>query len=102
VNIDHLGRTLWDYGASPGLAATTMGTMYAAQQMPDPRSRPGWVTAGQLGSLAEGAIGNYGRGALVGEAINLVIGTPIRPATVGLGAAALGVLGAIVPRLLGG
>lgn len=101
VNIDHLGRVLWDTGASPGLAATTMGGMYAAQQLPDARSRPGWVTGNQLGQLAANAAGDYATGYLVGAAINAAVGTPYRASTLGAGTAVLGVLGAVVPRLLG-
>ncbi len=102
VNINALGQTLWDTGASPGLAATTMAGMYAAQQMPDPNSRPGWVTGHQLGQLAQNAAGDYVRGYLVGSAINTVIGTPIRNSQFGAGNAVLGVIGAVVPKLFGG
>lgn len=102
VNIDHLGRTLWDVGASPALAATTMAGMYAAQQLPDPRSRPGWVTGNQLGQLAENAVGDYAKGWMVGKAINATIGTPYSAPVFGLGNSALGVIGAVVPKLFGG
>lgn len=102
VNIDALGRTLWDAGASPALAATAMGSLYAAQQLPDPRSRPGWVTGHQLGQLARNAAGDYVTGLLVGAALNGVVGTPFRASTYGLGNLALGVVGAVVPKLLGG
>ena len=101
VNIDALGRTLWDSGASPALAATTMASMYAARQLPDPASRPGIVTVGQLGQLAANAVGDYGRGALVGAALNAIVGTPLGYATFGYGAAALGVIGTVVPKLFG-
>lgn len=101
VNIDALGRTLWQSGASPQLAGATMGAMFAAQQLPDPRSRPGVVTGNQLGQLAMGAAGDYTKGLLVGHALNAVIGTPFRPGAVGLGVAALGVIGSVVPRLFG-
>lgn len=102
VNIDRLGRTLWDTGASPDLAATTMAGMYAAQQLPDRNSRPGWVTGHQLGSLAANAAGDYAKGYLAGAAINTVIGTPFRASSFGTGNAVLGVLGAVVPKLFGG
>lgn len=102
VNIDYLGRTLWDTGATPQLAASTMAGMYAAQQMPDSRSRPGWVTGNQLGQLAANAAGDYAKGYLAGAAINTVIGTPFRNSTFGAGNAVLGVLGAVVPKLFGG
>jgi hypothetical protein len=101
VNIDALGRTLWDAGASPNLAATTMAGMYAAQQLPDPHARPGWATGNQLGQLAANAAGDYASGYLAGAAINTLIGTPYRASTFGGGAAVLGVLGAVVPKLFG-
>jgi hypothetical protein len=102
VNINHLGQTLWDTGASPQLAATTMGALYAAQQLPDPDARPGWATGRQLGQLAVNAAGDYAMGVLVGQAINQVVGTPYGPSAFGLGNLALGVLGAVVPKLFGG
>lgn len=97
VNVNALGQTLWNTGASPQLAGTTMGAMYAAQQMPDPDSRPGLVTARQLGRLA----GDYTRGALVGAALNAVVGTPWPAGRYGLGNVALGIVGAVVPKLFG-
>lgn len=102
VNINTLGQTLWSSGASPQLTGATMGAMYAAQQMPDPNSRPGWATGHQLGQLAQNAAGNYAKGLLAGAAINAAIGTPFSAPTFGLGAAALGVVGAVVPKLFGG
>lgn len=101
VNIDALGRTLWDSGASPALAATTMGSVYAARQLPDADARPGWVTGQQLGQLAANAAGDFGTGLTVGAVLNQIVGTPYRPPVFGMGAAALGVIGAVVPRLLG-
>lgn len=101
VNIDALGRTLWETGASPNLAATTMASMYAARQLPDNRSRPGFVTGHQLGQLASNAVGDYARGYLVGAVINTAIGTPFRNSTFGAGNAALGLIGAVVPKLFG-
>lgn len=102
VNINALGQTLWDTGASPQLAGSTMGAMYAAQQMPDPRSRPGLVTGNQLGQLAANAVGDYARGRLAGFALNQIIGSPISSRTFGYGNAALGLIGAVVPKLFGG
>lgn len=102
VNINALGQTLWDTGASPQLAGSTMGAMYAAQQMPDPRSRPNYVTGNQLGQLAANAVGDYAKGYLAGFALNQLIGTPLRNSTYGLGGVALGVIGAVVPKLFGG
>lgn len=101
VHIDALGRTLWESGASPQLAGSTMGAMYAAQQLPDPRSRPNLVTAGQLGQLAMRTSGDYMQGLLVGKAINAVVGTPWSAPAFGAGATALGILGAVIPRLYG-
>lgn len=101
VNIDALGRTLWDSGASPALAATTMAGVYAAHQLPDPAARPGWVTGNQLGQLAMNTAGDYATGYLVGSVLNAVAGTPHRASTFGAGAAVLGVLGAVVPKLFG-
>ena len=84
------------------MAASTMGGIYAAQQMPDPRSRPGLVTGHQLGQLAQNAVGDYAKGYLVGAALNTIVGTPIRNSSFGLGGVALGVIGAVVPKLFGG
>jgi hypothetical protein len=102
VNINALGQTLWQSGASPRLAGSTMGAMYAAQQMPDPQSRPGRVTFHQLGQLAMNAAGNYMNGVLVGDVLNLLVGTPFSPQSFGLGNVALGIIGAAVPKLFGG
>lgn len=102
VDVDALGRTLWRSGASPQLAGSTMGALYAAQQLPDPRSRPGLVTGAQLGRLAQNAAGDYVTGLLVGRALNAVAGTPWSAPALGAGAAALGVIGAVVPKLFGG
>lgn len=101
VNIDALGRTLWEHGASPGLAATAMGTMYAAQQLPSDLAREGWATGDQLGQLALNAAGDYTKGLLVGAALNAVIGTPYSAAQFGGGNAVLGIIGSVVPRLFG-
>jgi len=102
VNIDALGRTLWDTGASPALAATTMAGMYAAQQLPDQDSRPGWVTGKQLGQLTQQAVGDYGKGYLVGAAVNAALGTPFRNSSFATGNMALGIISAVVPKLFGG
>lgn len=102
VNIDALGRTLYDTGAGPELAGSAMGAMYAARQMPDRSARPGWVTGNQLGQLTMNAAGDYATGLLAGAAINAAIGTPFRYTTFGGANAALGVLGAVVPKLFGG
>lgn len=101
VNVNALGQTLWQAGAAPQTAGSVMGTMYAAQQLPDPRSEPGWVTAGQLGQLAANAGKDYLTGALVGAALNAVVGTPFRATTYGAGNAVLGIIKSVVPRLFG-
>ena len=46
INVDALGRTLWQSGAEPMTAGMTMGALAAAAQMPggDEDSGPGWVT----------------------------------------------------------
>jgi hypothetical protein len=102
VNINALGQTLYNQGASPNLAATTMSAMYAAQQLPDHRAAPGWATYGQLGQLAQNAASDYGKGMLAGGLINAAIGTPFAASSFGLGNVALGVIGAVVPKFFGG
>jgi hypothetical protein len=47
------------------------------------------------------AAGNYGTGFLAGYAINKVIGTPYSAPQFGMGNAALGVLGAVIPKIFG-
>lgn len=101
VHVDRLGRTLWDSAAPPPLAATTMGAVYAAQRLPDPYARPGWVTGHQLGQLAANAASDYATGVAVGTALNALVGTPWRPPAFGAGAAALGVISNVVPKLFG-
>lgn len=101
VDIDYMGRTLWSAGASPAMTATTMSALYAARQFPDPRSRPDIVTSNQLGQLAANAIGDYARGWAVGAALNSLVGTPYKAPVFGAGNAALGLIGAVVPKLFG-
>lgn len=102
VNINALGQTMWDLGATPTLTAATMAGVYAARQLPDPRGRPGWATSHQLGQLAQNAAGDYATGLLVGAALNGIVGTPLSAPTYGLGNMALGIVGAVVPKLFGG
>lgn len=102
VNINALGQSLYNQGASPNLAATTMSAMYAAQQLPDQRASPGWATYGQLGQLAQNAAGDYVKGMLVGGVINNTIGTPFASSTFGAANAGLGIISAVVPKLFGG
>lgn len=101
VNINEVGHTLWDLGASEDLVGTTLGALYAAQQLPDPRRRVGVVTGSQLGRLAANAAGDYMDGLLLGAALNVVVGTPIPATTFGAANATLGVLSDIVPKLFG-
>lgn len=101
VNINALGHTLWESGASPQLAAQTMGAMYAAQQIPDDDGRPGWATGRQLGTLAANAAGDYAHGLMVGAVLNTLVGTPYRASTIGAGNVALGLIGSVIPKLFG-
>ncbi len=101
VNIDSMGRTLWDTGASPAMAASTMSALYAAQQMPDPNSRPGLATGHQLGQLAMNAGKDYVTGALVGAALNKTLGLPVTANQAGMGNLVLGLIGAAIPKLFG-
>jgi hypothetical protein len=96
VNINALGQTLWEGGASPQLAASTMSTMYAAQQMPDSRSRPGLVTGHQLGQLAAGMIGSYATGLLAAAALQRTLQLPSDDPKL-----QVGVIGSVVPKLFG-
>jgi hypothetical protein len=99
VNLNELGQVLWRSGASPQLTAATMGTLYAAQQMPDINSRPGVVTAQQLGTFAAQAGSNYITGSLTGSLINSLIGSPYTKHQYGLGVAGLGILSKAIPNL---
>jgi hypothetical protein len=108
VNIDRLGRTLWDVGADPRTTATTMGAVYAAQQLPDPRGRPGYATPQQTGLLgtmmgaAGGGAKGYATGWLVGKALGLLTGMPEGTQNVLKNTGAvLGIVDAVVPRLFG-
>lgn len=101
VNVHAVGQTLWAAGAKPQLAGTTMGALYAAQQMPDANSRPGAVTGHQLGQFAASTAGNYATGLLVGAALNQIVGTPYAASAFGSGNVILGAIGAVVPKLFG-
>lgn len=101
VNVDALGRTLWQTGASPQVAAGTMATMYAASQMPSNREVPGYVMADQLGKLALNAAGDYSKGFMAGYVLNKVVGTPYTAPQFGMGNLALGVIKTVVPTILG-
>lgn len=101
VHIDHLGQTLWETGASAPLLGATLGTLYAAQRMPDPEARNGWATGNQLGQLAMNAGKDYLTGRVLGALINAAVGTPYSAPTFGLGSAALGLVRAGVQNFLG-
>lgn len=118
VNINSLGQTLWETRTGPRLAAATMNTLRAAQQFPDSRAMPGYVTGGQMGQFAQAMGQPYQRGPLTGYALNAIndlvqgtiagaatntlIGTPYRASTFGLANAGVGLLGAVVKNFLGG
>ena len=106
VNINRLGQTLWDVGASPQTTASTMGAIYAAQQMPDPRSQFGSVTphqTGLLGSMmgaAGGGAAGYATGFMVGKALGLLTGMPEGDQNVLKNTGAvIGIVNALVPKL---
>lgn len=101
VNINAIGQTLWDLGASPQLTATTMGALYAAQQMPDPNSQAGIATGHQLGQLAANAAGDYMNGLVAGAVLNQIVGTPHPASMFGTANAVLGVISEVVPKLFG-
>lgn len=106
VNVNKLGQLLWEVGAGPQVTATTMGSLYAAGQLPDATAQPGFITphqTGLLGSMlgaAGGGLKGYAAGYLAGKALGLLTGMP--PATQNTlqrTGAALGVIGTVVPRL---
>ncbi len=106
VNINKMGQTLWEVGASPQAAATTMGALYAAQQLPDPNSYPGVVTPHQTGLLATmmgaagGGLGGYATGWMVGKTLGLLTGMPqATQNTLKNTGAVLGIVNAVVPKL---
>lgn len=105
VNIDTLGHTLWNLGTPAPLTATTLGAVYAASKMPDAGARPGMVTTrqtGMLGAALGGGVKGYATGWLAGKALGLLTGMPPETQTILKNTgAALGIVGAIAPRLLG-
>ena len=105
VNINRLGQTLWDIGATPQTAAATMSSVYAAQQLPGGVG-PGYVTPHQTGLLgtmmgaAGGGAKGYAAGWGVGKGLGLLTGMP--PSTqkvLKYSGAALGIINTLVPRL---
>jgi hypothetical protein len=103
VNIDSMGKTLWDVGASPQLAGATMGALAAAQQMPGGRDDdPGWVTPSQMANLAAHMGAGYVSGALVGSTLGLLTGMPDSAQnTLKRTGMYLGVVKSVLPRLFG-
>lgn len=108
VNINTMGHTLWDVGASPGLTATTMGAVHAASQMPGGIG-PNFATPQQFGSLssmmgsaAAGGVKGGIIGHLVGGALGALTNLPPNHLKVLRNSgAALGVINAVVPKLFG-
>jgi hypothetical protein len=106
IRTDALGSMMQNYGADPQLTAMTMGSVYGANQMPDPGSNPGTVTPHQTGlfgmmmGAAGGGIKGYLTGRAVGMGLGLLTGMPVgTQETLGRTGAALGVVNALVPRL---
>lgn len=105
VDVDAMGRLLWETGASPQTAGMTMGALAAAQQMPggDGGQGPGYVTPWQMGQLAAHMGAGYLSGAVVGGVLGLLTGMPedtqerLRQA-----GAITGIVRAVVPTLFGG
>lgn len=101
VNIDSMGHTLWEAGASPGLAGVTMGALHAAAQMPG-GGDPGWITPNQFGRLAMSAGGGYAAGALAGAALGMLTGMPAATQqALRNSGATLGIVAAVLPKILG-
>ena len=105
VNVNRLGQVLWDTGASPQTAATTMSSMYAAQQLPG-GAGPNMVTPHQTGLLATmmgaagGGLKGYATGWAVGKGLGVLTGMPPSTQnTLKRTGAALGVINTLVPRL---
>jgi len=105
VNINSLGQTLWDIGASPQLAGATMGALMAARQMPGCRSGEegsSWVTPVQMANLAAHMGAGYVSGALVGNTLGLLTGMPESAQDVLKQTGVyLGIVKAVLPRLFG-
>jgi hypothetical protein len=105
VNINKLGQTLWEVGASPQTAAATMSSVYAAQQLPGGVG-PGYVTPHQTGLLgtmmgaAGGGLQGYAVGWGVGKGLGILTGMPTDTQnTLKRTGAVLGVIDTLVPRL---
>lgn len=106
IRTDELGRVLWGTRANPQTTAMTMGAVYGANQMPDPRSQPGVVTPHQMGlfgtamGAAGGGLQGYVAGRAVGYGLGLLTGMPEgTQQLLGRTGAIAGVLNTLVPRL---
>jgi hypothetical protein len=106
IRTDALGDMMQNYGADPQLTAMTMGSIYGANQMPDPNSTPGNVTPHQTGlfgmmmGAAGGGLKGYITGRAVGMGLGLLTGMPVgTQENLGRTGAAIGVVNALVPRL---
>lgn len=106
INTDELGRVLWTSGASPQMAAMTMGAVYGANQMPDPQSRPGVVTPHQMGlfgtalGAAGGGVQGYITGRAIGMGLGLLTGMPeSTQQALGRAGAVAGILNTMMPKL---
>lgn len=101
VNVDALGRILYDSGADRRLAGVAMGTLRAAGAMPG-GERPGFVTPAQLGEFAMAAGSGYFHGAMVGAALGALTGLPrSAQTTLARTGAAAGIVGALIPSIYG-
>lgn len=105
VNINKLGQTLWEVGASPETAAATMSSVYAAHQLPGGVG-PGYVTPQQTGLLgtmmgaAGGGLQGYAVGWGVGKALGVITGMPTGTRkTLNRAGATLGVINSLMPRM---
>lgn len=106
VNIDQLGRTLWDIGSDPRSTAAAMGLAYTAQQLPVADARQGEVTPHQMGLLgtlmgaAGGGLGGYLVGRSVGMGLCALAGMPEdQQATLAQAGMGIGVVRALASRL---
>ena len=106
IRTNELGQVLWGTRADPQTTAMTMGAVYGANQMPDPRSRPGYVTPHQTGlfGMAMGAAGGglkgYATGFLVGKGLGVLTGMPQGTQDkIKQTGAALGAIRSLVPKL---
>ena len=101
INVDSLGRTLWETGAKPDTSGTTMGAVHAAKQMPGSKG-PDWATPQQMGQLAAGMGTGYASGALVGGALGALTGMPQQTQdTLKRTGMYLGVVESVVPKMFG-